>query len=306
MNRQKEAIIKDERRDNEMEITGVSVVIPAFNEESIIGPVLSQLTNFIEESELAYEIIVVDDGSVDNTVEIVSQFPVKLLRHSSNKGYGAALKSGIRMSSYDLIVTFDADGQHNATDISGLIELAKTNDMVVGSRDKNSHISRIRRPGKWLLSVVANYLAGKKIPDLNSGFRAFPRDLALRFMHILPNGFSFTTTITLAIIKEGLDIAWFPITTKKRVGSSTVKPIKDGYNTILLILRTIVLFDPLKVFLPPSITLGLFGIIFSSYGLIRFGSFPETGVLVTLAAILLFFFGILADQVSALRRGIGQ
>jgi glycosyltransferase involved in cell wall biosynthesis len=287
-------------------IISVTVIVPAFNEQESIGLVLTSLNQALETSGLLYEIIVVDDGSTDNTAQVVSQFPVRLIRHSANKGYGAALKTGVRAATHDIIITMDSDGQHNPADIPRFVKLMETHDIVIGARTKQSHAPLLRRPGKWFLGAVANYLAGMRIPDYNSGFRAFRRELFMRFAHFLPNGFSFSTTLTLAAIKEGYDIAWPPITVSPRVGTSTVNLVKDGYNILLLILRTIVLFDPLKVFLPPSLALGLFGIMFSTYGLIRFRAFPESGVLLIVAAIFLFFFGILADQISALRRGLGQ
>jgi glycosyltransferase involved in cell wall biosynthesis len=286
------------------QIEGVSVIIPAFNEEQGIADVLPCLLETLSTTGYPYEVIVIDDGSTDCTAEIAARFGVQVISHRSNKGYGASLKTGIRAALYELIVMMDSDGQHDPADVLRLVEMAGAHDMVVGARSRGSHSPALRRPGKWLLQVVANYLAGVRIPDLNSGLRIFTRDLALRFMHILPNGFSFTTTLTLACLKENFQIGWMPIVVTPRSGKSTVKPIQDGYNTFILILRTIVLFDPLKVFLPPSILLGLFGLLFSLYGVIRFKSLPDTGVLVITTAIILFFLGILADSISALRLGM--
>ncbi|MCU0487051.1 MAG: glycosyltransferase family 2 protein [Anaerolineales bacterium] len=287
---------------------GISVIIPAFNEEQGITSVLPALVEALNASQRPFEVLVIDDGSTDRTAEIATQLSgrlgVKVLSHRTNKGYGASLKTGIRAAQYGLIVMMDSDGQHNPADVLHLVDMARDYDMVVGTRGRGSHSPTLRRPGKWLLQVTANYLAGVKIPDLNSGLRVFSRELAVRFMHILPNGFSFTTTLTLACLKENFRIGWMPITVRPRSGKSSVKPIRDGYNTFILILRTIVLFDPLKVFLPPSLLLGLFGILFSIYGIIRYNSFPETGVLVITAAIILFFLGILADSISALRLGM--
>ena len=283
---------------------GISVIIPAFNEEQGIASVLPSLVEALNASQQPFEVLVIDDGSTDRTAEIAAHFGVKVLSHRTNKGYGASLKTGIRAAQYELIVMMDSDGQHNPADVLRLVEMGRDYDMVVGTRGRGSHSPTLRRPGKWLLQLTANYLAGVKIPDLNSGLRIFSRELAGRFMHILPNGFSFTTTLTLACLKENYRIGWMPITVMPRSGKSSVKPIRDGYNTFILILRTIVLFDPLKVFLPPSLLLGLFGMLFSIYGIIRYNSFPETGVLVITAAIILFFLGILADSISALRLGM--
>jgi len=283
---------------------GISVIIPAFNEEQGIASVLPALLEVLNASQQPFEVLVINDGSTDRTAEIATHHGAKVLSHRTNKGYGASLKTGIRAAQYELIVMMDSDGQHNPADVLRLVEIAGEYDMVVGTRGPGSHSPTLRRPGKWLLQLTANYLAGVKIPDLNSGLRIFSHELARRFMHILPNGFSFTTTLTLACLKENFRIGWVPITVMPRSGKSSVKPIRDGYNTFILILRTIVLFDPLKVFLPPSLLLGLFGVLFSIYGIIRYNSFPETGVLVITAAIILFFLGILADSISALRLGM--
>jgi glycosyltransferase involved in cell wall biosynthesis len=283
---------------------GISVIIPAFNEEQGIPNVLPALLEALNANQQPFEVLVIDDGSSDRTAEIAARLGVKVISHRTNKGYGASLKTGIRAAKYELIVMMDSDGQHNPADVLHLVATAGEYDMVVGTRGPGSHSPTLRRPGKWLLQLTANYLAGVKIPDLNSGLRVFSRELAGRFMHILPNGFSFTTTLTLVCLKENFRIGWIPITVMPRSGKSSVKPIRDGYNTFILILRTIVLFDPLKVFLPPSLLLGLFGVLFSIYGIIRFNSFPETGVLVITAAIILFFLGILADSISALRLGM--
>src|SRR5512142_2111998 len=230
--------------------SSISIIIPAFNVEASIGTTLSGLGEWQSRAE----VLVVDDGSTDCTGEIAKRAGVRVIRHMHNKGYRAATG--------DIIVMMDADGEHNAGQISTLLGAFDDNDMVVGARGKGSHAPMLRRPGKWLLSLVANYLAETKIPDLNSGFRAFRRDVALRFLHLLPNGFSFTTTLTLACFKEGYNTAYVPITTTPRVGKSTVSPIRDGFNTIMLIIRIIALFDPIKVFLPTSIALFLIGLIY--------------------------------------------
>ena len=278
----------------------ISIIIPAFNEQASIGKVLEGLREWRERAE----IIIVDDASTDRTAEIAECAGFRVIRHRTNKGYGAALKTGIRVCKGDIVVMMDADSEHNAAQIAKLLDNFGDNDMVVGARAKGSHAPLIRRPGKWLLSKVANYLAQTDIPDLNSGFRAFRRGVAKLFLHILPNGFSFTTTLTLALFKEGYSIAYVPITTTPRVGTSTVNPIRDGVNTLMLIIRIIALFDPLRVFAPTSAVLFLIGLIY--WGLDIFlrqrVNIPTGAVLVILASVIIFMFGILADQVSAIRR----
>jgi glycosyltransferase involved in cell wall biosynthesis len=284
----------------------ITILIPAYNVEASIGNVLEGLREWRDRAE----IIVVSDGSTDRTPEIAERAGVRVIRHRVNKGYGAALKIGIRAAAGDIIVMMDADGEHNAAQIQRLIDAMNDNDMVVGARGKDSHTPLIRRPGKWILSKVANYLAQTNIPDLNSGFRAFRKEVALRFLHILPNGFSFTTTLTLALFKEGHNTAYVPITTTPRVGTSTVNPIRDGINTLMLIVRIVALFDPIRVFLPTSIALFLLGVAYwIGSGIFRYAShlepafhIPSGAVTAILASIIVFMFGILADQVSAIRR----
>jgi glycosyltransferase involved in cell wall biosynthesis len=284
----------------------ISIIIPAGNEEASVGSVLEGLREWRDRAE----IIVVSDGSTDRTSEIAEHAGVRVIRHRVNKGYGAALKTGIRAASGDIIVMMDADGEHDAGQIQSLIDAMGDNDMVVGARGKDSHTPLIRRPGKWLLSKVANYLAQANIPDLNSGFRAVRQDVVKLFLHILPNGFSFTTTLTLALFKEGYNTAYVPITTTRRVGKSTVNPIRDGINTLMLIIRIIALFDPIKVFLPTSIALFLLGVAYwIGSGIFRYAlhiepafHIPTGAMLVMVSSVIVFMFGIIADQISAIRR----
>lgn len=278
----------------------ISIIIPAYNEEASIANVLQGL----EVWRARAEIIVVDDCSTDRTAQIVAQAGFRVIRHRMNKGYGAALKTGIRAATGDIIVMMDADSEHDAAQISNLLDHLDDNDMVVGARTKGSHAPLIRRPGKWLLSKVANYLAQTNIPDLNSGFRAFRKDVAKLFLHILPNGFSFTTTLTLALFKEGYSVAYVPITTSPRIGTSTVNPIRDGLNTLMLIIRIIALFDPLRVFVPTSAVLFFIGVAYwlADILLRQRLNIPSGAIILILAGVIIFMFGILADQVSAIRR----
>lgn len=279
----------------------LSIILPAYNEEASIANVLDGL----REWRARAEIIIVDDASTDRTADIAEQAGVRVLRHRINRGYGAALKTGIRAATGDVIVMMDADSEHNAGQIQSLIDALGDNDMVIGARDKGSHAPLLRRPGKWLLFQVANYLAQTQIPDLNSGLRVFRKEVVKRFLHILPNGFSFSTTITLALYKAGYSIVYVPIITTPRIGSpSTVNPIRDGLNTLMLIIRIIALFDPLRVFIPTSAVLFFTGIIYwIADNLTRNHlNIPTGALMLILASIMIFMFGILADQVSAIRR----
>ena len=249
------------------------------------------------------EIIVVNDGSTDKTSTIVRQFDGTLIEHSTNKGYGASLKTGIKSAKADLICIMDADGQHRVEDLQRMLSEFKSGcyDMLTGARDTNSHFPFFRRPGKKLLMIIANYLAERKIPDLNSGLRIFKKDIMLKYMHILPNGFSFSTTSTLAFMQEGFEVGYTPITVNKRAGKSTVS-VQTGLSTIMLILRLITLFQPLKVFLPTSVIIGGLGFIYLLVELILSANISDTSVLLILVGLLIFFFGLMADQMAHIRR----
>jgi glycosyltransferase involved in cell wall biosynthesis len=276
----------------------VTILIPAYNEEEGLPRCLEALMPAAAEKD--WEVLVVDDGSTDGTLEIAKQAGARVISHPVNKGYGASLKTGIRNASGGIIVMMDSDGQHNPEDIEMLLKFTDRYDMVVAAR---SGSKGIRAPGKKLLGLVANFLSGFRIPDLNSGFRAFRKETVREFLHFCPNGFSFTTTITLAYLRESYSVKYVPIEVERRVGrASNVKFFRDGYKTFLLILRVIVLFNPLKVFIPVSLVLLALGVIFTIYGIIAYGKAPNMGVLTILSSIILFFMGILADQISAIRR----
>ena len=278
----------------------ITIIIPAYNEEEGIADVITQLKGLAGN----YEIIVVDDGSTDNTYKLATETGVKVIRHPYNKGYGAALKTGIRNATADVVLFMDADGQHKSSDIKQLVRYIGEYDMVVGARTKKSKISLLRRPGKKILSITANYLAGMKIPDLNSGFRALKKSVAMEFLHILPNTFSLSTTITLACIASGYNIKYVPIEAPERIGTSKIKPFRDGFRFIMLIIRTIVLFNPLKVFLPVTFALFIIGFLYGVYYMVYQLNIPDGAVLLIISAIIIFFFGLLADQISSLRREI--
>ena len=277
-----------------------SVIIPVFNEEETIEKVVTDLKKYLSQEKYNYEIIVVNDASTDKTGKILNNLnEIKIVNHFYNKGYGASLKTGTRTAQYDYILFFDGDGQHKPENIKELIKEMPKYDMVIGAREYYSGQS-FKKPGKKLLTWIANYLVEKKIPDINSGFRIIKKDLFLKFIHILPNSYSATTTITLAFYKDALNIKFVPITTNKRKGKSKVR-IKHGISAILLILRVIMLFNPLKVFIPISVFLLFFGILFSLFGIIYYNSLPNSGIIIILSGIILFFNALLADQLSSLR-----
>ena len=276
----------------------LSIIIPAYNEEQGLDRALDRLMPVARDKR--YEVIVIDDGSTDKTAEVAARHGAKVLAHPGNKGYGAALKTGIRSASHELILMMDSDGQHDPSLIDALLRDMDRYDMVVAARRK---MVGIRAPGKKMLSAVANFLSGVKIPDLNSGLRVFRKSTIKSFLHFCPNGFSFTTTITLAYLREGYSVKYVPVDVEKRIGrASTVAFFRDGYGAFMLIVRVIVLFNPLKVFMPAALVIFTLGLAFTIYGIIAFHKVPNTGVLTILSGILLFFMGILADQISAIRR----
>jgi glycosyltransferase involved in cell wall biosynthesis len=275
-----------------------TIIIPAYNEEKAIGQVLEQIIDAC--SHLVEEIILVDDGSSDRTAEIAGQYDIRVIRQPRNMGYGAALKTGIRAADSDYVITMDADGQHRVEDIIALINAAEDNDMVVGQRSQVFHSSFWRMPGKWLLGLMANYILRRRVPDLNSGLRIIRRDVALKYIHICPAGFSFSTTITMALSSRGYRVKYVPITINSRIGKSTVS-LATGFNTIILILRIASLFEPLRIFIPLSLIIGLAGIIWaipyavSGHGL-SVGAMMALGTSVNLLVL-----GLICDQISQLR-----
>lgn len=279
----------------------ISLIIPAFNEEVGIEATLSKIVE--QKIHEKYEVLVVDDGSEDKTSEVVSHFPVRLVRHHVNKGYGAALKTGVRKAQGGKVIFMDSDGQHDPAYLEEMVGMLSDYDMVIGTRTADSHQVKTRQAGKRVIRWVGEYLVEQKLPDYNSGFRGFDRHLLHEMLHIMPNGFSFSTTSTLAFLKEGYSIGTFPIRVAERQGrSSNVKFIKDGTKTIMLILRIIMLFNPLKIFLPASMLIIAAGIAYGVYGYIVASRFSNGAIVLTILGMFLFFIGLVADQISILNR----
>ena len=266
----------------------VSIIIPAYNEKEGITHVIESLRLLKEKHGPRWEIIVVDDGSTDGTSEMVKNFgDVVLIQHPLNRGYGAAIKTGVRHAKYNTLVISDADGTYPVNDIPKLIAQLQKSDMVVGSRHiYGSNIPLSRRPAKWMLNKLANYLTGIKIPDLNSGLRVMKKDIVLKYFHLLPDGFSFTTTITLAMLTNNYDVEFVPIEYKIRSGRSKIRPIRDTMNFIQLILRTVLYFDPLKIFLPIS------AFFFVSSITVLVLSYLFTPKIMDITTVILFISGV--------------
>jgi glycosyltransferase involved in cell wall biosynthesis len=283
------------------ELSEVCVVIPAFNEEGAIAETLRSIEEATAQLP-AVEVVVVDDGSTDRTAERAVAAGARVISLPENRGYGAAIKAGIAETRGGTIVIIDADGTYPASAIPELLSYAAMYDMVVGARvGADVAIPMVRRPAKWLLGWLASFLAGRKIPDLNSGLRVMRRDVVERFEHLLPSGFSFTTTITLAVLCSDGHVKYHPIDYFERVGESKIRP-KHAFEFLMLVLRTVVYFNPLKVFLP-------LGGIFLVMGTVKFiwdlviGNLSETALLGFLAGALFWAVGLLSDQIA--RVGLG-
>lgn len=278
----------------------ISVVIPAYNEEHGIKETILGVKRVLTDSKIDYEVIVVDDGSEDATVEIVEGIDgVVLIHHPENRGYGSSLKTGIRKASGKWILAIDADASYPVEAIPDILAGRDDYDMIVGSRvGENVNIELYRRPAKWILSWLADYLSGTHIPDLNSGLRAFKKEVALDFMSLLPQGFSFTTTLTLAMLCNDHPVKYVPIDYHPRKGESKIKPVRDGLNFMLLIVRTITYFNPLKVFLPASMLIFLVSFLIFAYTRFIQGRLMDVSVIILfVAAIQTAVIGLLADLI---------
>lgn len=284
---------------SDSDLSFISIIIPAVNEEDAIAQTIDQIRKTLAGSSYNYEIIVVDDGSTDQTAKRAQKKGVRLVRHDENRGYGAGLKTGIQTAKGDWILITDADGTYPIERIPDLLNYAGEYDMVVGARTGDAaKIPLVRRPIKWALAQLANYLSETRIPDYNSGLRIFRKNLALRFFRILPSGFSFTTTITLASLCHSYRVKYIPIAYYKRTGKSKIKPIKDTYNFFMLIIRTTVYFNPLKVFMPIGFLLMILGLGKMVYEISVGGGLAETSVILFLTAFQTVGLGLIADMLN--------
>lgn len=286
-------------------ISGVTVVVPAFNEERGIRGVVHQLRGIAREIGYPFEILIVDDGSTDGTAAILEEeqrvdtVPLLVLRNPTNRGYGSSLKAGIRAATHSIVVITDADGTYPNDRIPELVARVRGGSaMAVGARSLVSgSVPLSRRPAKLVLNALANFLAGRRVPDYNSGLRAMRKDLVARFEPILPDGFSFTTTITLAALTNGFAVDFLPIEYGKRAGESKIRPIRDTANFFNLIVRTVLYFRPLKVFVPFALT------FYAAAFVVALRDVQETGrvkigdvaVVLVLAGVQVLVTGFLAD-----------
>ena len=278
----------------------VSICIPVYNEKLA----LRHLAAAMEGAGIAYEVIVVDDGSTDGCLDTIGDFPVRMIRHKRNLGGGVARLTAIRAARAKLIFQTDADGTYPAAPAVEMIERLKRVDMVIGARRRESArdwtILRILMKG--LLKRIASFLSGHDIPDLNSGMRAYHKDSALRYAYLYPRGHSIMSTMTLGFISDGLRVDFLPIDYHVRQGKSSFRPIRDTYNYSLTILRTVTYFDPLRILMPVVIGLGILALAFSVRNLVLFASFGALPPLLWLSDLLLLVLALVADQFSRISR----
>lgn len=275
----------------------LSIIIPAKNEAAVIGDVVSAVRRIYTDSE----VIVVDDGSTDDTGMLAQQSGARVVSHPISLGNGAAVKAGARAASGDILVMMDGDGQHKAEDIKSLIRMIDQGyDMAIGARDSGSHADFGRLAANGLYNVFASMISGHRILDLTSGFRAVRAELFNRFLYLLPNGFSYPTTITMAFLRSGFPVTFVPIKAEARTGKSHIRPIRDGLRFIAIIFKIATLYAPLKVFLPIS---GLFfagGLSYYGYTYFTMGRFTNMSMLIFSASVIVFLIGLISEQITAL------
>jgi glycosyltransferase involved in cell wall biosynthesis len=275
----------------------VTVLIPAFNEAGAIGRVVAA----VKSSANWREVIVIDDGSTDDTSAEAAAAGANVIRHPYNKGNGAAVKSGLRAAQGEFILILDADGQHRADDAARLIAPLGEYDLVIGARSRGMQANWRRNLGNSFLNWLASYLTGRAIPDLTSGMRAGRLACFMEFIHLLPNGFSTPTTTTLAFIKAGYNVKFEPISVEPRVGTSKIKLARDGSKFILIIIRVMTIFSPLRVFLPVAAASFLVGAAYAVWTIATQQHVTNSSVLLIVLAVLLFAVGLVSEQIATLR-----
>lgn len=285
-----------------LQLPELSVIIPAYREEKVIGAVVEKIRLVMEATGKTHEIIVVDDGSDDETAAAAQKAGARVISHPYNIGNGAAIKTGIRQAKGAILIMMDGDGQHNPEYIPQLLEKIDKYDMVVGARtgDSDSHLHR--NLANKLYNLFASYICKRRIEDLTSGFRAIKAEIALQFVPLLPNTFSYPTTITMAVIRAGYSLAYVPIKANRRIGKSKIRLLADGSRFFLIIVKIATLFSPMRVFLPVSTAMFLAGV---GYGLFRIlfmgGRYGPTSAMLMTMAVVVFMVGLVSEQIAQLR-----
>ena len=278
-------------------IETVSVVIPAFGEGRSIGPLVTAL----RQAGAWREILVVDDGSSDDTGARAAEAGARVIRHPYNKGNGASVKTGIRQATGEFVLILDGDGQHRPADAVRLVGKLGEYDLAVGARSSVSQAGTARRLGNSALNWLASYLTERPIPDLTSGLRAARREYLLEFLHLLPNGFSTPTTTTLAFIKAGYSVCFEPIEALTREGESKIRLGTDGLQFFVILLKVMTIFSPMRVFLPLSAASFAIGGAYALWTIVTQSHVTNSSVLLILLSVIIFLVGLVSEQISSLR-----
>lgn len=279
-------------------MTKVSIILPCYNEARTIGKIVNQLLALYPESEL----IAIDDGSSDNTAEEALQAGALVYQHPYNIGNGAAVKTGIRKASGDILVFMDADGQHDPADIGRLLEHLPAYDMVVGARALSGQASLARGLGNKIYNWMASYVTKFHVQDLTSGFRAVKADIARSFIYLLPNTYSYPTTITLGVLRSGMSVKYIPIDVRKREqGASNIHIIRDGVRFFMILTRICTLFSPMRVFLPVCAVMTLLGLLNYLYTFVTQGRFTNMSAMMFVTAIIIFMMSLVSEQICQMR-----
>jgi glycosyltransferase involved in cell wall biosynthesis len=275
----------------------LSIVLPAKNEAEGLRKVLPALTSVCPDAE----IVVVDDGSSDDTVSVATSYGARVVSHPYSMGNGAAIKSGARVAQGEVLIFMDADGQHQPEDIPRLLaRLDEGCDMVVGARDRSSQAGVHRAAANGLYNRLASWMVGQKVEDLTSGFRAVRTEKFRKFIYLLPNGFSYPTTITMSFFRAGYAVSYIAIVAPKRIGKSHVKIIRDGARFLLIIFKIGTLYSPLKIFLPISLTFFSTGLGYYLFTLFSVHRFTNMSALLFITSMLVFLIGLVSEQIAML------
>ncbi len=277
--------------------TATSIIVPAYDEGAAVADVVAALRACAPWKE----ILVIDDGSTDETGRWAQDAGACVIRHPYNKGNGAAIKTGIRHATGEWILILDADGQHQPDDAVRLVGWLGEYDLVIGARSPESQATAARRLGNDLLNALAGHLAERKIPDLTSGFRAARREHLMEFLHLLPNGFSTPTTTTLAFLRAGYNVRFEPVEARQRAGQSKIRLARDGARFFLILLKVITIFSPLKVFVPISAAAFGLGVVYGVWTVYQDSRIPNGAVLLLMFAVVVFLVGLVSEQVATLR-----
>lgn len=278
-------------------MSDISVILPARNEASGLARLLPELIELMPHAE----IMVIDDGSIDGTLAICDTFGVKCVAHPYPKGNGAAIKSGARAAQGKVLVFMDADGQHQPRDIVQLLEkMSEGHDMVVGARSRSSQAGPHRALANGFYNRLASWMVNQNVADLTSGFRAVQADKFRQFLYLLPNGFSYPTTITMSFFRAGYSVAYVPIHAPKRIGKSHLRILRDGVRFLMIIFKIGTLFSPLKIFLPISFSFFTLGLGYYFYTFETQHRFTNMSALLLITAVLVFLIGLVSEQITGL------